>query len=207
MRQAASRVGIAFPIFSVLLFCAADARAVCPTSIINGMGSTLPAWEYAYASPGDTTIGRYDLGSGGLYVHRTSIGSFQGSYVAAADEYYVNLPAGEEAYITASLAVRGWSTASITGPTYSWAIGGTTDSFDSLGTFQRSLTRTIHVMGGQSFQLTWRLDVALPATAGSVWMEGQLGFSDVPPGLLLTSCQGLVPASGATWGSIKARYR
>lgn len=68
----------------------------------------------------------------------------------------------------------------------------------------------IQVPAGDEFGLRLRLSAS--ARFGYAAAGGTLRFSDLPPGAVVTSCQGFrqdfpVPARSRTWGGVKALYR
>ena len=191
-----------------------DVWAQCPLNVgqINPLGcpfqeSTAPVFSfYLYCVTGYGSES-YDLTNGTIGVTAFEGGdSSMEVFMQTTDDFVINGPAGGSPIVFSAI-LQAKVNASSELKLFSGAVR---DSTDYAGALDQTLRLTLQHSVGEHFLVSMRaftVSVRLQGTSAS----GVLGFTALPPGYSLSSCQGYaaapVPTRPTSWGRLKQFFR
>ncbi len=226
MRPFRATMSTAGRLFAGVLFAVAvsapPSRAACPTNSISCDGVTTnftaPSQSQSCSSGG---FASYDDINGQVY----SYGYFGGTSTTAQDDFVVTgIPSGSPLTFSAMLQVsstdccNNLTGGSISGATIQLAggpaaSGGYLSNCHGCNSFTQTLTIPITTTAGTHFQIAYQARTySIEAGGGSSSIGGTLSFAGLPPGSIVSSCQGfrqdfIVAVSLASWGRLRLLYR
>ena len=188
----------------------------CPTIKLCCRACSLYTAPRAGRSCGSASVA-YDLVQGTLAAYAVFV-PVSGE---AQDDYTVtSVPPGSGLTFRARLDVQASACAS------SYSYGRTTarlaegsnedrvtvSPYEGCYSVNDTLEITLTHFAGEPFRLTLEVGFSLIEGTASGSVQGRLSFLDLPPGAVITSCQGFrqeiaTPARTHTWGQLKAQYR
>lgn len=192
------------------------------------INTTAATFDQSYAIQGVTySTASYDLHTGQLSLWR-KVGGVSWTFVHARDAYDVQGTApGTPVHLIAQLSVDGvlesggcggtgcggWLTADVRHGADATADSVSFPNIFAAGTvpMHETLALPITIVAGSPELLEYDLTVLIPAggnAGGSA--TGQIVFTGLPPGVTVTSCQGITsatPVQRTSWGVLKALYR
>jgi hypothetical protein len=221
-RHSACAAGIALV---ASLLASGVARPACPANSVSlgGYGSTATSAQQFDSSStyGGAFHGAYNLATGELVLDQCC--NLSSTVVDVVDAYDVTgVPAGTPVLLTAQLSVAG--SLQTPGGVITCAIQHGVDVQQSLHVvnayqgwqpFSEFLQLPVTIVAGQpepiEFVLSGRRTVGSRIDASGSQARASIGFTGLPAGATIVSCQGYsgapVPARRPSWGRLKTIYR
>lgn len=225
MRMGLKTTGSLFGLFLLAGPAASPALAQCPNNTIDVCGvfvSNAPSYSASGCGPTSNGTGSYNLPVGMLSAQ--SDADYPDGYARAhvtTDDVYrlVGPPTSALISFSADLRAHGqgssyYCTSASGSASLQSGASQQTATFRSSGCRGEGVDKTLSLPQlrsvGESFHLI--MDVVASVSAGaSAAMDGSLGFSGLPPGYAIESCQGYfsnpTPSRPWSWGRLKLRYR
>jgi hypothetical protein len=216
----------ALPVAVLLLVGSGSASfAACPLNHfsigISNQFSSLPVDSRTYSGPATSpeySTGSYNVPQGTLSLAFISYGAEVDAGVYVEDDFsIVGLPDGTPVSLTAHMAgqLRG-----STGPPIVAFVQATLKDFNGdsqtagFPALSYDLSLPIQATAGQTFRLHFELNGYghTSATTATGVANAAFSFAGLPPGVVVTSCQGFfsgppVATRLSTWGRVKSIYR